>query len=202
MVLRTFALLCRQSPALFMWQNWNSVLLKQQFPNLLSRAPGNCQSSFCPYRFDYSEYLMCVRARLLQSVQLFATPWTIAHLSPLSMEFSRQEYWSGFLFPSSEDLPDPGIKPMSLMSPALADRFFTTSSTWEPQVPHVSGIIQYLSFCDRLMHLAVSLGCTCAVADVRVPSFSRLNRGISCCSSGLDFTFQHRGNKCDLWSGS
>ena len=47
------------------------------------------------------------------------------------MEFSRQEYWSGLPFPSPRDLPHPRIKPMSLMSPALAGKFFTTSTTWE-----------------------------------------------------------------------
>ena len=41
------------------------------------------------------------------------TPWTVAHQAPLSMEFSRQEYWSGLPFPSPKDLPDPGIKPRS-----------------------------------------------------------------------------------------
>ena len=46
------------------------------------------------------------------------------------MGFSRQEYWSGLPFPSPGDLPDPGIEPMSLMSPAWAGRFFTTSATW------------------------------------------------------------------------
>ena len=46
------------------------------------------------------------------------------------MEFSRPEYWSGYPFPSPGDLPDPGIKPESLMSPALAGGFFTTCSTW------------------------------------------------------------------------
>ena len=49
-------------------------------------------------------------------VQLFATPWTVAHQAPLSMEFSRQEYWSGLPFPSPGDLPNPGIEPSS---PAL-----------------------------------------------------------------------------------
>ena len=44
-------------------------------------------------------------------VRLFATPWTVAHQAPLSMGFSRQEYWSGLPFPSPEDLPNPGIKP-------------------------------------------------------------------------------------------
>ena len=55
-----------------------------------------------------------------------ATPWTVTHQAPQSMEFSRQEYWSGLPFPTPLDLPDPGIIPKSLGSPALADRFFTT----------------------------------------------------------------------------
>ena len=49
----------------------------------------------------------------LSRVQLFATPWTVAHQPPPSMGFSRQEYWSGLPFPSPGDLPDPGIKPRS-----------------------------------------------------------------------------------------
>ena len=49
-------------------------------------------------------------------VQLFATPWTVAYQTPPSMEFSRQEYWSGLPFPSPGDLPNPGIEPGS---PAL-----------------------------------------------------------------------------------
>ena len=51
--------------------------------------------------------------------------------APLSMGFSRQEYWSGLLCPPPGDLPDPGIKPRSLTSPALAGGFFTTRATWE-----------------------------------------------------------------------
>ena len=66
-------------------------------------------------------------------VQLFATLWTIAHQAPLSVEFSRQEHWSGLQFPSPGDLPNPGIEPMSFMSPALASGFFTTRATWEAQ---------------------------------------------------------------------
>ena len=49
----------------------------------------------------------------LSLVRLFATPWTIAYQAPLSMGFSRQEYWSGLPFPSLGDLPDPGIEPRS-----------------------------------------------------------------------------------------
>ena len=48
---------------------------------------------------------------LLSHVQLFATPWTVAYQAPLSMGFSRQEYWSGLPFPSPGDLPNPGIEP-------------------------------------------------------------------------------------------
>ena len=56
---------------------------------------------------------------------------TVAHQAPLSMGFSRQEYWSGLPCPPPGDLPDPGIQSMSLMSPALAGGFFTTRTTWE-----------------------------------------------------------------------
>ena len=62
-------------------------------------------------------------------IQLFATPWTVAPQAPLSMGFSRQEYWSGLPWPPPEDLPDPGIELVSLTSPALAGRFFTTAAT-------------------------------------------------------------------------
>ena len=56
---------------------------------------------------------------------------TVVHQAPPSMGFSRQEYWNGLPCPPPGDLPDPGIEPMSLISPALAGRFFTTSTTWE-----------------------------------------------------------------------
>ena len=70
-------------------------------------------------------------------VQLFATPWTVAQQSPLSVGFPRQEYWKGLPCPPPGDLPNPGIKPASLMSPALASRFFTTSTTWEATNKHI-----------------------------------------------------------------
>ena len=56
----------------------------------------------------------------------FATSWMVTHQTPLSMGFSRQENWSGLPFPPPEDLPDPGIEPTTLVSPALAGGFFTT----------------------------------------------------------------------------
>ena len=64
-------------------------------------------------------------------VQLFVTSGTIARQAPLSMGFSRQEYRTGSPYPPPGDRPNPGIKPVSLMSPALAGGFFTTSATWE-----------------------------------------------------------------------
>ena len=65
-------------------------------------------------------------------VQLFAMPWTVAHQASLSVEFSKQEYWSGLPFPVPGDLPDPGIEPVSLASPALAGEFSTTEPPGKP----------------------------------------------------------------------
>ena len=54
---------------------------------------------------------MKVKVKSLSRVRLFVTPWTVAYQAPLSMGFSRQEYWSGLPFPSPGDLPNPGIEP-------------------------------------------------------------------------------------------
>ena len=72
-----------------------------------------------------------MKVKSLSRVRLFATPWTAAYQAPPSVGFSRQEYWSGVPFTSPGDLLDPGIKPASLKSPALAGRFFIISATWE-----------------------------------------------------------------------
>ena len=83
-------------------------------------------------------------------VQLFATPWTIAHHVSLSKRFPRQEYQSGLPFPIPGDLPNPGTEPPSPMSPTLAGRFFTAQSESE--------VVQScLTLCDpmlptRLLH--------------------------------------------------
>ena len=68
---------------------------------------------------------------LLSHVRLFATPWTVALQAPASMQFPSQEYWSWLPFPPPGDLPNPGIEPASLVSPASAGGFFTTSAPWE-----------------------------------------------------------------------
>ena len=73
---------------------------------------------------------LCVR--VLSHVWLFVTPWTVTCQAPLSIEFSRQEYWSGLPFPPPRDLPDRDWTCVSYF-PALAGRFFTTNTTWEAQ---------------------------------------------------------------------
>ena len=74
---------------------------------------------------------VCVLSRF-SHVRLFVTLCTVASQAPLSMGFSRQEYWSGLPCSPPGDLLDPGMVPVSLMSPALPGRFFTTSTTEHP----------------------------------------------------------------------
>ena len=86
-------------------------------------------------------------AQSLSGVQLFSMLWTVALQAPLSMGFPRHEYWSGL--PFSRDLPNPGIEPISLMSPALAGRFSSTSTTWEAlqsQLCYLSTVGESFSF--------------------------------------------------------
>ena len=85
--------------------------------------------------FSFMCVCVYVYVCMLTCVQLFATPWTIAHQAPLSMGYSRQEYWSGLPFPPPRDLPGPRTEPSSPVSPALAGRFFTTE---QPGKPHLS----------------------------------------------------------------
>ena len=95
-----------------------STPLLSQYANVLGYSP------VIP---DYT--CACVHVKSLSYVQLPATLWTVARQALLSMGFSRQEYWSGFPFPPPGDLPDPGMELTSLMSPALAGSFLTTSAT-------------------------------------------------------------------------
>ena len=80
--------------------------------------------------------IVCVK-----SLQLCPTlcNWTVVHQAPLSMGFSRQEYWNLVPCPSLVDLPNPGIKIPSPKSPALAGRSFTTSTTWEAPCEIMNG---------------------------------------------------------------
>ena len=65
------------------------------------------------YLIKFIYFILYVPVKLLSHVRLFATPWTIAHQAPLSMGFSKQEYWSGLPCPPPRDLPNPGIEPRS-----------------------------------------------------------------------------------------
>ena len=77
-----------------------------------------------------------MHAQLLSHVQLFVTTWTVAHQAPLPMEFSRQECWSELPFPTPGYLPDSGIKPLSVVPPALVSGFFTTAPSGKPKCCH------------------------------------------------------------------
>ena len=75
---------------------------------------------------------MCIC--MFSGVQPFVTPWTLVHQTPLSMEFCRQECWSGLPFSTPRCLPDSEIKSESLVSPALGARFFTTMPPGKPYI--------------------------------------------------------------------
>ena len=94
----------------------------------------NNQDNFIFWQASCSLLYGCMHAKLLQCVQLFATPRTAAHQAPLSLGFSRQEHWSGLPCLPPWYLPDPGIALMSLKSHALASGFSTTSASWESPI--------------------------------------------------------------------
>ena len=94
-------------------------------------------------------------------VQFFAAPWTVAHQTPLSMEFSRQEYWSEFPLSTPGDLPNPGIKPTSLMCPAVADKCHLGIQTWkQPKCPLTDKWIKKL-WSDQIRSVAQSCPTLC-----------------------------------------
>ena len=104
---------------------WLSPLGKASQSSVQVRQGSHSFSSGC-----LCAHLCVCMLSHLSCVRLFATHSTAAGQAPLSMGFSRQEYWSELPRPSPGDVPDPGIKPASLKSPALAVRFFITSATW------------------------------------------------------------------------
>ena len=84
------------------------------------------QRDWCPYKNGKFRPRQTCTEGSAQSVLLSVTPRTVARQAPLSLGFSRHEHWSGWPFPPSGELPDPGIEPVSLVSPALASGLFTT----------------------------------------------------------------------------
>ena len=89
------------------------------------------QDAGADHVFTHSRY-SCINSQSLNCAQLFATAGTEAHQTLLSIDLSRQEYWSGFPFPPPRELPNPGAESLSLTSPALAGRFFTTAPPRKP----------------------------------------------------------------------
>ena len=103
---------------------------------ILSLSSSDCQrfSLHLNQQVDLCLYFLlrvCVCCGL-SHVWLSVTPWTIAHQTPLSMGFSRQEYWSGLSFLTPRELPNPGTEPMSLASPVLAGGLFMTAPLGDP----------------------------------------------------------------------
>ena len=78
-------------------------------------------------------------------VQLYVTPWTVAHQAPLPMELYKQEYWSRLPFPTSGGLPNPGIKPESPVAPAMQADSLPLSHRGSP-IQNTRGSISYLHF--------------------------------------------------------
>ena len=107
---------------------WYCIYLKSASPDVLNKGLLITYYDWC-----------YVPASRFSHVQLFATQWTVAHQAPLSMGFSRQEYWNGLPCSPPGDLLDPGIEHKSLLSLALAGRFFTSSATWEALIGTMSG---------------------------------------------------------------
>ena len=114
-------------------------------------------SAFLSYNY------VCVCVKFFSYVRLFATLWTVACQATLSMRFSRQEYWTGLSCSPPGDLPEPGIKPTSLMSLALPSRFFTTSATWEagPMTRH--SILLHAPILGSNPSSAICLSCVALV---------------------------------------
>ena len=104
---------------------------------------------------------------MLSRVQLFATPWTIAHQALLSMNFPRQEYWSGLPCSPPGDLPDPEIEPTSFASPVLAGIFFTTMPPGKPQYNCDQALNQSLYVTSLV---AQTVKCLPTVRETRVQS--------------------------------
>ena len=116
---------------------------------------------------------VCVLSRF-SHVWLFVTLWTIAHQAPLSMGFFRQHYWSVLPFPPPGDLPDPGIEPTTLMSPALAGGFLSSSTTLETDKIIIFKPTRSYRFC------LLSVSQLCSLLPCVAPWSSLARFGIDC----------------------
>ena len=120
------------SLCIYIWKVFlGKIFIQLTFPSVSENAV-HCCHNYTYYVLNHSV------------VSDSVTPWTVTHQAPLSMGFSRQEYWSGLTYLPPGDLPNPGIEPTSLMSSALVGGFFTTSATWEaPILTRAFGFLSY-----------------------------------------------------------
>ena len=134
-------------------------------------------------------------------VRLYVTPWTAAHQAPLSLEFSRQESWSGLPFPSLGDLPDPGIKPASL---ALAGGFFATEPPGEPLSGETDMLvikwqIQCLAWSTNMLITIVSLIMTVFLHPVWAVRDGEAGGSFVCVRGALHVTFSSLIPRAHFW---
>ena len=160
--------------------NINSFLLgSHKYRNLGPDFTDILLRLFCCQREVQCQWLSCIR--------FFATPWIAAHQAPLSMKFSRQEYWSGLLFPSPGDLPDPGIEHGSSTLQAdylpsgkpLVSEGNQTQNTPRNMCPHLSSDACYDS---KISAFHPALKDIYTVADAR--SLYRRDSGTVTCLQG------------------
>ena len=109
------------------WTGWISLQSKYVYLTKISRGKWKSPFPLTSSHLNLIHLYVCICVFSHSVVSNSATPQTVAHQAPLSMEIFRQEYWSGLPFPPPGNLLDPGTEPMSLTSLALAGRFFTTA---------------------------------------------------------------------------
>ena len=141
---------CLHSQKWVSWKIWK-LFLVLFYPFLLHKQffllqPLSWHFQRCKYLAGLNG-ICAVQTKSLQLCLTLCDPWTAAHQAPLSMGFSRQEYWSGLPCPAPEHLPNLRIEPMSLTPPALAGRFFITSAPWEAS--------SILNCCTKHLYLPV-----------------------------------------------
>ena len=111
---------------------WQPLQKSSDFSNQLSQRMATHLFFFYFKRLKRAKLPLCVCVKSLSRVRLFPTPWTVARHAPLSMGYSRQEYWSGLPFPSPGALSNPGIKPRS---PALQADALSSEPPGKPKLP-------------------------------------------------------------------
>ena len=146
-----------------------------------------------------------LHAKLLQSRPTLCDP--VAHQAPLSMGFSRQEYWRGLPFPPPGDRPDPGTEPTSLMSSALAGGFFTTRATWETPVDIGGRVGQKAHRCS--LQAAVSRNVeqesesfqptSWRFSENKEQKFLQADKGLDDCILWNQPNYEWRGRKQAFW---